>query len=560
MKGLYKKRIKTIVMVLVIAMLCTNGLTVLALDDFTAERNLVSPRKVFDDVYISPSILESAIQFKDTWVSYSHFGSRAAGIAHSPVLFAANDDDLASWQLVHDGGNVFYFSENYIFTIVYGWSSGLDYSTVHYSEDGFTWYEALLPSDYNIESFRATEGRVNNSLDYLMFVAYDDEYTPTILITEDFIDWIVIEDYPEIQDDHYLYATNLFQGDSDDWYIYSHFWNPNRETAEDAYGITHFYKSEGLPASSSDWEMIGEYEGIATIAYTSNGDGVFVDTYVYPDSPEDAYGYGSAFSTIGGDWSNFVPLSQGSLTPDLDLHELVYRDNYLSQYTIEYGYGDNARFYRGVSISTDGGATFFVPTIYWEDEQIYPIGPTDGADDWAVEELGYAFLNGLNLDMMIGRWTAATNRLLAAEIIVNLIESITEKTIEEVAAERGFDMNVSFSDTYSTATRFLKASGISTGVDGVNYDPTGTFTRIQMVTMLGRMAAYVFDVDLSAYPLGSATFTDLPDWSGTDEAVGWAVAANVTNGIGGGLFDSDSELQNQHTGVFAYRTFMFFRV
>ena len=181
-----------------------------------------------------------------------------------------------------------------------------------------------------------------------------------------------------------------------------------------------------------------------------------------------------------------------------------------------------------------------------------------GADDWAAMELRAALISDLVLDDMIGNWTMPTNRLLAAEAIVKLaLPSWWEGSIDEYAEQLGFDMTAGFADTDSKAATFLKAAGISTGVGDNNYGVDGVFTRIQMVTMLGRMMESIYNVDLSAYPLGSDTFTDIPDWPGTDAAVGWAVATGVTDGVGNGLFDSFGTLQNQHTGVFAYRAYAY---
>ena len=148
------------------------------------------------------------------------------------------------------------------------------------------------------------------------------------------------------------------------------------------------------------------------------------------------------------------------------------------------------------------------------------------------------------------------DRLLAAQAIVWLIESVTGSTIGEIAEEYGFDMSVPFGDTDDKAATFLKAAGISEGVDDNRYDPTGTFTRAQMVTMLGRMAKTLFDVDMSDYPKGSDLFTDVPAWA--DDYVGWAGAAGITQGVGGGRFDSTGTLTNQHTNIFAFRAFGYF--
>ena len=191
------------------------------------------------------------------------------------------------------------------------------------------------------------------------------------------------------------------------------------------------------------------------------------------------------------------------------------------------------------------------------DEIPPPPGPLDGADDWALVELEPALDAGLLIEDMFGVWTQDTSRLLAADAIVRLIEVSTGKSIEEIAEEKEFDMSDKFSDTDSISAAFLKASGISNGKDGVNYGPSGTFTRAQLVTMLGRMAKNVFDMDLSDYPQGSETFNDIPEsMSWAEQYIGWAAAVGVTQGDGSATtFNPGGNLKNQQTGVFSYRAF-----
>ena len=186
-----------------------------------------------------------------------------------------------------------------------------------------------------------------------------------------------------------------------------------------------------------------------------------------------------------------------------------------------------------------------------------PAYPLDGAADWARAELEHALAAKLLVEDMYGNWTQQTSRLLAADAIVRLIEVSTDRTIDEIAAEKGFNMNDKFADTDSKAATFMKASGISNGLDGVNYGSTGTFTRAQLVTMLGRMAENVFDIDLSGYPIGSATFNDIPDnMSWAEQYIGWAVSIGITQGDGGSTtFNPGGNLTNQQTGLFTYRAF-----
>jgi hypothetical protein len=178
-----------------------------------------------------------------------------------------------------------------------------------------------------------------------------------------------------------------------------------------------------------------------------------------------------------------------------------------------------------------------------------------GANDWAIPELTEALARGLVTDAMIGNWTNDTSRLQAADAMVKMIESVTGKTIDQVAAERGFDMNDRFADTDSRAATFLKASGISSGVDGVNYGVALSFSRAQMVTMLGRMAENIFDMDLSGFPLGSDRFLDLGNFPWADAYVGWAAEVGITQGTHPTKFGSSEFLQNQQLGVFMNRAY-----
>ena len=179
-----------------------------------------------------------------------------------------------------------------------------------------------------------------------------------------------------------------------------------------------------------------------------------------------------------------------------------------------------------------------------------------GAAQWAIDQgLGSALEAGLIPDAFIGKWTSNTDRLLGAETMVKLIEKITGKTMAAIAEEKGFDLTDTFTDTSDPYATFLKASGISRGVGEGAYGTTGSFTRIEIVTMLGRMAEYIFDVDMSGYPPGSDTFRDLPSWARNDRHVSWASATEVVRGTGVGLFSPLEPLPNQQTGLFLLRAF-----
>ena len=175
---------------------------------------------------------------------------------------------------------------------------------------------------------------------------------------------------------------------------------------------------------------------------------------------------------------------------------------------------------------------------------------TGSASDWATEELQAALaISGLVPDSVAkSGWTNVTSRLAAAEAIVAVIEAATGKTMAQIATEHGWNLSQNgFSDTNNQAVTFLKYAEITTGVSNNRYDPNSNYTRAQIVTMIGRTAEAFF----GAKAQGTNPFTDVPDWAAP--YVGYAADNEITTGVGGGLFDSNGVLQNQHTAIFCYR-------
>jgi len=177
--------------------------------------------------------------------------------------------------------------------------------------------------------------------------------------------------------------------------------------------------------------------------------------------------------------------------------------------------------------------------------------PFDTASAWARDEIAAAINAGLVPDSFAkAGWQNATSRLAAAEVMVIIIEKASGKNMTQLAAERGWDLNINgFSDTNNQKVTFLKYAGVTTGIGNNKYDPNADYTRAQIVTMTGRVAEVFF----SAGVKGINPFTDVPDWAAP--YVGYAAENGITQGVGGGLFDSNGVLQNQHTAVFGYRTF-----
>jgi len=170
---------------------------------------------------------------------------------------------------------------------------------------------------------------------------------------------------------------------------------------------------------------------------------------------------------------------------------------------------------------------------------------------WAAEEVSMAIAERLVPESIVcAGWQNPTSRLDAAYAIIMLIEKTSGNTMSQIASEHGWDLSINqFYDTNSHAVTFLKYAGITTGVGNNRYDPDGTYTRAMIVTMIGRAAETFFGITVQ----GASSFTDVPNWAAP--YVGYAADNGITQGVGGGRFDPNGILQNEHIAVFSHRTF-----
>ena len=100
---------------------------------------------------------------------------------------------------------------------------------------------------------------------------------------------------------------------------------------------------------------------------------------------------------------------------------------------------------------------------------------------------------------------------------------------------------------YAEAARWALSEGITTGAGEGSFSPDATCTRAQAVTFLARA--------LNANASGKAEFGDVPTDSYFAEAVAWAAANGVTEGVGGGLFGSDNSCTRGQIVTFLYRAY-----
>ena len=100
---------------------------------------------------------------------------------------------------------------------------------------------------------------------------------------------------------------------------------------------------------------------------------------------------------------------------------------------------------------------------------------------------------------------------------------------------------------YEKAVAWAIENGITTCTTTSTFSPDATCTRAQAVTFLARA--------LKAKAASAAEFSDVPTGSYFADAVAWAAANGVTEGIGGGLFGSDNDCTRGQIVTFLYRAY-----
>lgn len=99
---------------------------------------------------------------------------------------------------------------------------------------------------------------------------------------------------------------------------------------------------------------------------------------------------------------------------------------------------------------------------------------------------------------------------------------------------------------YAKSIDLLFSLGIVQGNSTTSrqYNPTGTLTRGEWITMLYRAAG-------SPAVYGTNSFTDVPSWC--KDAVQWAVANNITTGTSATTFEPSMQLDRRQIALFLYR-------
>lgn len=99
---------------------------------------------------------------------------------------------------------------------------------------------------------------------------------------------------------------------------------------------------------------------------------------------------------------------------------------------------------------------------------------------------------------------------------------------------------------YHDAVDYMMKNGLMKGVSGTSFDPEGTVTRAQLVTVLYRIAG-------EPQVEGKHPFTDVSDGQWYSDAVAWASMNGIVNGVTTTSFAPDSPVTREQIAALLYR-------
>ncbi|RIJ78644.1 hypothetical protein D1871_01425 [Nakamurella silvestris] len=103
--------------------------------------------------------------------------------------------------------------------------------------------------------------------------------------------------------------------------------------------------------------------------------------------------------------------------------------------------------------------------------------------------------------------------------------------------------------SFYNEVQWLAGSGITTGVDGGGFDPTGLVTRQAMAAFLFRMT----HPGVTVTPCTVKPFPDVAVGSPFCGEIAWLRTTGITNGYAGGLFQPNSAVDRQAMAAFLFR-------
>lgn len=196
----------------------------------------------------------------------------------------------------------------------------------------------------------------------------------------------------------------------------------------------------------------------------------------------------------------------------------------------------------------DGRYTFTMPArrveikaSFVETVEVSPFADV-AIDAYCYEAVRWAVKNGITDG--VGNDRFAPEQFCTRAQIVTFLWRAAGSPVVNYAMELS---DVAEDVYYGEAVRWALSEGITTGAGEGSFSPDATCTRAQAVTFLARA--------LNANASGKAEFGDVPTDSYFAEAVAWAAANGVTEGVGGGLFGSDNSCTRGQIVTFLYRAY-----
>lgn len=105
--------------------------------------------------------------------------------------------------------------------------------------------------------------------------------------------------------------------------------------------------------------------------------------------------------------------------------------------------------------------------------------------------------------------------------------------------------DVQSNEWYADAVEYAVQNGLMNGVGNGRFDPEGSMTRAMLVTVLWRFEG---EPEAAAH-----TFSDVPNGQWYTDAVAWAAANGVVNGVGENRFDPDGKITREQMATILYR-------
>ena len=184
-----------------------------------------------------------------------------------------------------------------------------------------------------------------------------------------------------------------------------------------------------------------------------------------------------------------------------------------------------------------------VSATFMEDNTILNYFADVKASDYFYDAVLWAAENGITTGVDDLHF-APNNTCTRAQIVTFLWRAAGSPEPKSVSSFT----DVASDSYYAKAVAWAIENGITNGTGNDKFSPDETCTRAQSVTFLARA--------LDGKATANAEFSDVPADSWYAEAVAWAAENGVTEGIGGGLFGSDSDCTRGQIVTFLFRAYV----